>query len=134
MRHVKVIFGFILVLFGIVFLVENLVVLEHALTLKFDIYVFKVETAPIPLWVMVLFTFFLGAFTAFLYFIYEHVKQRQVIRQLRHNLEIMGSELKKAGVAVEASAATLKAAASAAGTAAQEEPAEALEEKKPEHP
>lgn len=134
MRHVKVIFGFILVLFGIVFLVENRVVLEHAITLKFDIYVFKVETAPIPLWVMVLFTFFLGAFTAFLYFIYEHVKQRQVIRQLRHNLEIMGSELKKAGVAVEASAATLKAAASAAETAAQEEPAEALEEKKPEHP
>jgi uncharacterized integral membrane protein len=139
MRYVKVIFGFILVLFGIVFLIENRVVLEHAVTLKFDIYVFKVETAAIPLWVMILFTFFLGVFTAFLYFIYEHLKQRQAIRQLRHNLEIMGGELKRAGVAVEASAASLKAAslkaaASTAETAAHEEEVEPLEEKKPEQP
>jgi hypothetical protein len=69
MRYVKVIFGFILVLFGIVFLIENRVVLEHAVTLKFDVYFMKVETAAIPLWVMILFTYFLGAFTAFLYFI-----------------------------------------------------------------
>jgi uncharacterized integral membrane protein len=129
MRYVKVIFGFILVLFGIVFLIENRVVLEHAVTIKFDIYVFKVESAPIPLWVMVLFTFFLGAFTAFLYFIYDHVKQRKTVRQLRHNLEIMGDELKKAGVAVEASAASLKAAATSAEAPAPEEP---VEEKKQE--
>jgi uncharacterized integral membrane protein len=137
MRYVKVIFGFILVLFGIVFLIENRVVLEHAVTLKFDVYFMKVETAAIPLWVMILFTYFLGAFTAFLYFIYEHIKQRQVNRQLRHNLEIMGGELKRAGVAVEASAASikaasLKAAASTAETAAHAEPVEPLEEKKPE--
>ncbi len=129
MRYVKVIFGFILVLFGIVFLIENRVVLEHAVTIKFDIYVFRLESAPIPLWVMILFTFFLGAFTAFLYFIYEHVKHRQSIRQLRHNLEIMGDELKRAGVAVEASAASLKAAATTAEAASQEE---APEEKKQE--
>jgi hypothetical protein len=139
MRYVKVIFGFILVMVGIVFLLENRVVLEHAVTLKFDIYLFKVETAAIPLWVMILFTYFLGAFTAFLYFVYEHIKQRQTVRQLRHNLEIMGGELKRAGVAVEASAATikaasLKAAASAAETAAHEEKAEPWEEKNPEQP
>ena len=129
MRYVKVIFGFILVLFGIVFLIENRVVLEHAVTIKFDIYIFNVESAPIPLWVMVLFTFFLGVFTAFLYFIYEHVKQRQAIRQLRHNLEIMGGELKRAGVAVEASAASLKAAAASTEAPA---PEESMEEKKQE--
>jgi len=124
MRYVKVIFGFILVLLGIVFLIENRVVLEHAVTIKFDIYVFKVESAPIPLWVMILFTFFLGAFTAFLYFIYDHVKQRKTVRQLRHNLEIMGDELKKAGLAVEASAASLKAAAISTEAPAPEEPGE----------
>lgn len=124
MRYVKVIFGFILVLFGIVFLIENRVVLEHAITIKFDIYLFKVESAPIPLWVMVLFTFFLGAFTAFLYFIYEHFKQRQTVRQLRHNLAIMGDELKRAGLAVEASAASLKAAAASTEAPPPEEPEE----------
>ncbi|MDI6853755.1 MAG: LapA family protein [Deltaproteobacteria bacterium] len=131
MRYVKVIFGFILVLFGIVFLLENRVVLEHAVTLRFDVYFFQFESAAIPLWVMILFTFFLGAFTAFLYFIYEHFKQRQVIRQLRHNIEIMGSELKKAEVAVEASAASLKAAAFTAEAAAHPEEAHP-EEKEPE--
>jgi hypothetical protein len=130
MRYVKVIFGFILVLFGIVFLIENRVVLEHAVTLRFDIYVLQFESAAIPLWVMILFTFFLGAFTAFLYFIYEHFKQRQVIRQLRHNIEILGGELKKAETAVEASAASLKAAASTAEAAAHPEEAPP-EEKEP---
>ena len=54
-----------------------------------------------PLWVLVLFCFFLGAFTASLYGIYEVIVQRQTIRQLKHNLEILASELKQAGVAAE---------------------------------
>ena len=124
MRYVKVIFGFILVLFGIVFLIENRVVLEHAITIKFDIYLFKVESAPIPWWVMVLFTFVLGALTAFLSCMYEHFKQRQTVRQLRHNLAIMGDELKRAGLAVEASAASLKAAAASTEAPPPEEPEE----------
>jgi uncharacterized integral membrane protein len=133
MRYVKVILGFVLVLLGIVFIIENRVVLEHAITIKFDLYFFKTESAPIPLWVLTLFIFFLGAFTAFLYFIYEHLKQRQTIRHLRQNLEIMGEELKRAGVAVEASAATLKAATlKAAASTAEMAAHEELEEERQE--
>ena len=64
------------------------------------------------LWVLVIFAFALGAFLILLYFIYDHVKQRQTIRQLKHNIEIMSGELKRAEVAVKASAESLKAAAS----------------------
>ena len=120
MRYVKVIFGFILVLLGIIFIIENLPVLQHAVTIKLDLYFLKVESAPIPLWVMVLFSFFLGVFTAFLYFFMEHFRQRQTIRQLRHNLEIMGNELKKAGAAAGSATAPLQAAGQAPAQAEEQ--------------
>ena len=49
--------------------------------------------------------FFLGVFTTSLYGIYELYQQRQTIRQLRHNLEILAKELKQAGATAQASAA-----------------------------
>ena len=55
------------------------------------------ETPAVPLWVMVLFCFFLGVFTTALYGIYEVLVQRQTIRQLKRNLEILAQELKSAG-------------------------------------
>jgi len=112
MRYVKVMFGLLLVLLGIVFILENRVVLEHSVQLRFDILLLKLETALIPLWVLVLFSYFLGAFTAFLYFIIDHIRQRQTIRQLKHNLEILGEEMKRAGHGREAPAHSPSAAAS----------------------
>ena len=57
---------------------------------------------------MILFCFFLGVFTASLYGIYEIIMQRQTIRQLRHNLEILAQELKQAGAAAEAAGRCLR--------------------------
>jgi uncharacterized integral membrane protein len=111
MRYVKVMIGFILVLFGIVFILENRVVLEHSVQLRFDIYLMSLQTAHIPLWVLVLFSYFLGVFTAFLYFIIDFVKQRQTIRHLKHNLEILGQEMKRAGLVTEESVEPAPAAA-----------------------
>jgi uncharacterized integral membrane protein len=105
MRLVKVIFASLLAILGIVFILENRLVLEQAILLKLDLYLFKVETPHIPLWVLILFTFFLGVFTASLYGLYEIIKQRQTIRQLRHSLEVMGQELKRRGPAEEPPAA-----------------------------
>jgi len=73
-------------------------------TLKLDLYLVKLESPAMHLWVLVLFCFFLGAFTASLYGIYEVLVQRQTIRQLKHNLEILALELKQAGVTPETSA------------------------------
>jgi uncharacterized integral membrane protein len=124
MRYVKGIFGFMLVLLTIVLIVGNRVALEHAVALKFDIYFFKKESGPVPLWLMILFSFFLGAFTSFVYLVYGYIKQRRTIRHLRQSLENMESELKRAGIIVEASAAKLKAAASAAHEEFPREPRE----------
>ncbi len=106
MRFFKVIISTIIVLVAIIFIVENLETLKHAVTLKLELYLVNLESPAVPLWVLVLFCFFIGAFTASLYGIYEVIVQRQTIRQLTHNLEILAQELKQAGVAAEASAAS----------------------------
>ncbi|OGR31433.1 MAG: hypothetical protein A2139_05580 [Desulfobacca sp. RBG_16_60_12] len=52
-----------------------------------------------------MFCFFLGVFTTSLYGLYEHYQQRQTIRQLRHNLDMLAKELKQASATAHASAA-----------------------------
>ena len=97
MRFLKMIFTTIIVLLAIIFIVENLEILRQTVTLNLDLHLVKMETPEVPLWVMVLFCFFLGVFTSALYGIYEVIVQRQTIRQLKHNLEILAQELKSAG-------------------------------------
>ncbi|MCL4503231.1 MAG: hypothetical protein M1438_15465 [Deltaproteobacteria bacterium] len=104
MRFIKVIIAIAIILLGIVFIIENLETLKHPLTLVLDLYLVNWKSPVVPVWVIVLFCFFLGAFTAALYGIYEVIVQRQTIRQLRHNLEIMALELKQAGIAAKSAA------------------------------
>ncbi len=105
MRFVKIIISTIIVLLGIVFIIENLEMLKQAVRLKLDLYFFTLQTPDIHLWVIILFTFFLGVFTTSLYGLYELLKSRQTIRQLRHNMEILARELKQASATAEISAA-----------------------------
>ena len=105
MRFVKVIFSTVIVLLGIVFIIENLEVLKQAVRLKLDLYFITFQTPDVYLWVLVLFSFFLGVITTALYGLYDHYHQRQTIRQLRHNLDILAKELKQAGASAQASAA-----------------------------
>jgi uncharacterized integral membrane protein len=104
MRFLKVIFSTVIVLLGIAFIIENLEILKHPVSLKLDLYFATFQSPDLHLWVLILFTFFLGVFTTSLYGIYELYQQRQTIRQLRHNLEILAKELKQAGAAAQASA------------------------------
>jgi uncharacterized integral membrane protein len=96
MRFVKVIFSTVIVLLGIIFIIENLEVLKQSVRLKLELYFVTFQTPDVNLWVLVLFAFFLGVITTALYGIYDHYQQRQTIRQLRHNLEILAKELKQA--------------------------------------
>ena len=105
MRFVKIIFSTVIVLLGIVFIIENLEVLKQAVRLKLDLYVVTFQSPDVYLWVLVLFAFFLGAITTALYGLYEHYVQRQTVRQLRHNLDILAKELKQASATAQASAA-----------------------------
>jgi hypothetical protein len=101
MRFLKVfIIGF-LALVSLVFVIENIEVLRQTVELRLNLYVTKLETAPLEVWVLTILSFALGAVLVLIYFIYDHFRQRQVIRQLRQNIEIMAMELKRAGVTVD---------------------------------
>lgn len=106
MRFIKIIISTIIVLLGIVFIIENLEMLKHTVRIKLDLYFLTFQSPDIQLWVIVLFAFFLGVFTASLYGIYEVFSQRQTIRQLRHNLEILARELKQVSATAEVSVAS----------------------------
>jgi uncharacterized integral membrane protein len=104
MRFVKIIISTVIVLLGIVFIIENLDMLKHAVRIHLDFYFFTFQSPDVYLWVIILFCFFLGVFTTSLYGIYELYKSRQTIRQLRHNLDILAKELKQASATAEISA------------------------------
>jgi uncharacterized integral membrane protein len=99
MRFFKVIFLSLLGILGVIFIIQNLEVLERTTQLKLNLHFYAMQSAAIPLWLLILFSFFLGVFTACLYGIYELLKQRQTIRTLKHNLEIVSQELKRASAA-----------------------------------
>jgi hypothetical protein len=103
MRYLKAFIVGLLALVAVVFVIENIEVLRQTIQLRLNLYVAKIETTPLEVWVITLLSFALGAVLVLIYFIYDHLRQRQVIRQLKQNLEILSSELKRAGVAVEAS-------------------------------
>ena len=105
MRYLKAfIIGF-LALVSVVFVIENIEVLRQTIQLRLNLYVAKVETAPLEVWVLTILSFALGAVLVLIYFVYDHIKQRQVIRHLRQNIEIMNLELKRAGMTVEEASA-----------------------------
>lgn len=94
MQFFKLIFSALLTILGIIFIIHNLETLNQQITLKFNAYFHTFQSAPISLWVLLLFVFFLGVLTTSLYGIYEVMKQRHVSRQLRHSLEVLSNELK----------------------------------------
>ena len=98
MRYVKVFIIGLLALLAIVFIIENIEVLKHAVQLKLNLYFVELQTDFLDLWVLILLSFALGAVLVLIYFVYDHIKQRQVIRQMKQNVEILNMELKRAGI------------------------------------
>ena len=105
MRFIKVIISTVIILLGVVFIIENLEVLKQSVSLMLNLYVVSFRSPDVYLWVLILFAYFLGVLTTALYGLYEHYIQRQTIRQLRHNLDILAKELKQASATAQASAA-----------------------------
>ena len=97
MRYVKAFIIGLLALLALVFVIENIEVLKHQVQLRLNLYFVKLQAAPLDLWILIILSFGLGALLVLIYFMYDHIKQRQTIRQLKQNVEIMSAELKRAG-------------------------------------
>jgi H+/Cl- antiporter ClcA len=95
MSYLKAFIIGLLALLAFVFVIENIEVLRQTIQLRLNLYVIQLETAPLELWVLITLSLALGAVLVLIYFAYDHIKQRQVIRQLKQNVEIMAMELKR---------------------------------------
>ncbi len=105
MRYVKAFIIGLLALLALIFVIENIEVLKHQVQLRLDLYFVNLQAAPLDLWILIILSFGLGALLVLIYFIYDHLKQRQIIRQLKQNVEIMSAELKRASKTSESMAA-----------------------------
>ena len=109
MRYVKAFIIGLLALLALVFVIENIEVLKYAVQLRLNLYFVNLQMAPLDLWVLILLSFALGAVLVLIYFVYDHIKQRQVIRQLKQNVEILTMELKRAGMSGGGSSSSVSA-------------------------
>lgn len=93
MRYLKIILPLV-VLFLILLLVrQNVEVFNHEVQFRLNLLLFTLQSAPHRLWVILLYTLFLGIFGTGLYSLVEVVRLKQVNRQLRHDLELLKSEM-----------------------------------------
>jgi putative membrane protein len=114
MRYVKVFIVVFLALLAVIFVIENIEILKHPVQLGLNLYVVNLETPPIPLWVIIILSFGLGAVLILIYFLYDHITQRQNIRQLQQNIEILTEDLKRTEVRAGTSSAPVMASPAAA--------------------
>jgi len=106
MRYFKAFIVGLLALVAVVFVIENIKILQTSIQLRLKLFFIPELTTPeLELWVLTILSFALGAILVLIYFVFDHIKQRQTIRQLRQNIEIMNVELKRAGLASEEAAA-----------------------------
>jgi hypothetical protein len=122
MRYLKVFIVGLLALLAFVFVIENIEVLRNQVQLRLDLYFVNLKAAPLDIWILVLLSFALGAVLVLIYFVYDHIKQRQIIRQLRQNVQIMSTELKRAGRTAEKT--LMPAQSSGSSQESQERPQE----------
>jgi uncharacterized integral membrane protein len=93
MRQLKVILTVLVLLLVFLLIRQNLDVLDQTVQFKLNLWVHTFQSVSHPLWLILLFTLFIGVLGTGLYSLMAVLKLRQTNRQLRHDLEILKSEL-----------------------------------------
>lgn len=93
MRFLKIALPLGVVLLILLLVRQNVEVFNHQVEFRLNLLLFSFQSAPHRLWVILLYTLFLGIIGTGLYSLVEVVKLKQVNRQLRHDLELLKSEL-----------------------------------------
>jgi uncharacterized integral membrane protein len=93
MRFVKIILTVVVLLLIFLMIHQNLEVLNHQVQFKLNLWVHTFQSVAHPLWVIIIFILFLGILATGLYSLSAVMRLRRINRQLRHDLEILKSEL-----------------------------------------
>jgi uncharacterized membrane protein YciS (DUF1049 family) len=93
MRHIKFILAVLVLVLVFLLIRQNLDVLNQQVQFRLNLWAHTFQSVSHPLWVILSFTLFIGIFGTGLYSLAAVFKLRQANRQLRHDLEILKSEL-----------------------------------------
>lgn len=93
MRSLKIALPLVVVILILLLVRQNLDVFNQQVEFRLNLLLFSLQSAPHRLWVILLYTLFLGIIGTGLYSLVEVIKLKQVNRQLRHDLELLKSEM-----------------------------------------
>jgi uncharacterized integral membrane protein len=93
MRHIKIALPVLVFILTLLLIRQNLEVLNQQVQFRLNLLVVTLQSANHSLWVILFFTFFIGVLGTGLFSLVEVFKYRSESRQLRHDLEILKSEL-----------------------------------------
>ncbi len=93
MRYLKIGLPIFVVLLVLLLIRQNIEVFNHQFEFRLNLWLVTLQSAPHRVWVILLFTLLLGVVGTGLYSFVEVVKLRQANRQLRHDLELLKSEI-----------------------------------------
>jgi|GEM_PF-5494672 len=93
MRYLKIGLPVLVVLLILIMVRQNLEVFNHQVEFRLNLLAFTLRSAPHRLWVIMLYTLLLGIVGTGLYSLVEVMKLRKANRQLRHDLEMLKSEM-----------------------------------------
>lgn len=110
MRLLKIGLLALVVILILVLIRQNQEVFNHQVEFRLNLLLFTLQSAPHRLWVMLLYTLLLGIVGTGLYSLVEVVKLRQANRRLRHDLELLQSEIHTLNPEAEQTAAPQAAA------------------------
>ncbi|WP_457571267.1 LapA family protein [Desulfovulcanus sp.] len=93
MRYLKVIILVLIFFFSMLFFVQNTELLSTSLTLKLDFLGKHYESQEIPIYLLILIAFVLGAFISLFYFLAEKIKLSQQLRTYRNKIANLEKEV-----------------------------------------
>jgi hypothetical protein len=93
MRLFKIILAVVVLVLIFLLIRQNLDVLNLQVQFKLNLAVHTFQSVSHPLWVILAFTLFIGILGTGLYSLMAVLKLRKINRQLRHDLELLKSEL-----------------------------------------
>ncbi len=93
MRAFRTVVSIILIILVLVFIYENTQTLGQTVELRFDLYLLKLSSGSIPIYLLILFSFLIGLFGAASYSLFKRIQIKGETRRLKKVLRAKEGEL-----------------------------------------
>jgi putative membrane protein len=93
MRTFRTVVWIVVVFFLLVFIIQNIRVLDQRVEVQFNLYLIKLSTGPIPIYLLILISFLIGFLGAASHSLFRRIKIRGETKRLKKALQAKEGEL-----------------------------------------